>query len=115
MREIKFRAWVIKDKKFTQNIVIEPMGIIWWQFGNSIHAIERDEIEISQFTGLKDKNSKEIYEGDILEYERHLQDPMRYVAEWNEKSNFQLHWQYPENKMLGVVIGNIWENPELLK
>ena len=69
MREIKFRAW--DGKKMTQNgIHISLHGYQWnWVDGQSLHGSEINTYPLMQFTGLLDKNSVEIYEGDIVKYE----------------------------------------------
>src|SRR3989304_9140917 len=79
------------------------------------------EFEIMQYTGLKDKNGKEIYEGDILRTNEHID-----FIVWNEKkcgfsysndkSNMSLPQWFEHGQYSGTeIIGNIYENPELLK
>lgn len=123
MRKIKFRAWDIINKKwhiwhqFTHTYDGEPYTIM--QMGNG-----DTDLIYCQFTGLLDKNGKEIYEGDILL--NHFRNQKLTVL-WNPKigdkgggwdyekieNDTNLTWQIePENI---EIIGNIYENPELLK
>jgi hypothetical protein len=99
MREIKFRAW---DAPSDGN---GPSGMSYGV------RHDCDATAIMQFTGLRDKNGKEIYEGDIIEYP--LEDYERNVrieVKWcDEAACFGM----PTDKV--EVIGNIYENPELLK
>lgn len=125
-REIKFRAWNEYQKKMYEPSVIH----------NGIGEGE-SEHPLMQFTGLKDKNYNDIYDGDIVKMDEEA------VVKPNENlvvehDNFCTYWLRPTNEnsyiaqlyesvrdhignhkqkhgLAGVVIGNIYENPELLK
>lgn len=125
-REIKFRCWN-KDKKrmFDSDAgKVESVGFNYpWGFFTG-----SDDIEIMQYTGLQDRNGKPIYEGDLLTFG----DKKRYTVDWFsggfvyrvlEKDD---EWAYAEKNDprepigkipngLVEIIGNIYENPELLQ
>ena len=115
MREIKFRAFHKKYK------VILPVWRIDFQFqrcqiGNenawdSFNDVELNDVELMQYTGLEDKNGKEIYEGDIVE----VMD-LICIVEWGEYRWFFREIQKQDIGFSGIcmkIIGNIYENPEL--
>jgi uncharacterized phage protein (TIGR01671 family) len=118
-RELKFRIWNIVLKKYVCPNVVEQKDGLWLNLGN-----EDNLYEFEQYTGLKDKNGKEIYEGDILEedYENEVGDNCKfiYLVYWDkELLGLQIRDKFGDvycidDKVDYKVIGNIHENPELL-
>lgn len=118
MREIKFRAWDKEKKEMTANFNFKEMCFkgIWGLFP---YLENFNPDYLMQYTGLKDKNGKEIYEGDIVEVQdmHHqrlevLSREGRYIRRYINGNTRDLH---TINSSWLLVIGNIYENPELLK
>lgn len=132
MREIKFRAW---DKVTKQLVEIDSIG--WVNDALYIEVSLPDprgneqtyrvsrattNCEIMQYTGLKDKNGKEIYEGDIRVGKYYFQEEAKRGVEvmtWHEKEGYW-YWKnvspsYIPDFIEVEVIGNIYENPELVQ
>jgi len=111
MREIKFRAWdgeklvpATTLTMFDGKVVVT--GSLPWETWKDTRIIENN---VMQFTGLKDKNGKEIYEGDITKNVRGNIKEVEWISE-DEGCDFT-GWIIDGSE----VIGNIYENPELLK
>lgn len=120
MREIKFRVWDSERKK------ILPIQRHSFKTGKSMPYgwnVEYVFEDLMQYTGLKDKNGKEIYEGDIVKaYESNIvcevifSEGAMFMLRWNDKKwgNNEYH-HYGVRAFTLEVIGNIYENPELLE
>ena len=120
MKEIKFRCWF--DNKMHR---VEDVSFR----GNTINLFAADIIKfedgiLMQYIGLKDKNGKEIYEGDIIGYidwdgKMRVDGVIKY-GEYNcSCCNGVYGWYVDEGDIRGIegyeVIGNIYDNPELLE
>lgn len=121
-REIKFRAWC---KNRHMIILWEQINEDWTRPGEYLDRVLNDSESYipMQYTGRKDKNDREIYEGDVIEVHswRRGVEPKRNVVEWINSGLFMRRTDpsvsgYAELSNQRVeVIGNIYENPELLK
>ena len=116
MREIKFRAWddTIKKMWFPSAVAADGRTIaLVNQFGVEGADFSGDVIE--QFTGLRDKNGREIYEGDILESPKDACGrKLISVVKWSLDAPCFYH-TLPCGWNELTIIGNTHENPELLK
>jgi uncharacterized phage protein (TIGR01671 family) len=124
MRLIKFRAWDKEEKKFyyfdLQSLHGDDGGSVSVDemFGKDITSFN----EFQQFTGLKDKNGKEIYEGDILSLNDYLNHTAIFWIGYDEEdAGFSFNEVGYGQAVPAVVagrseiIGNIYENKELIK
>jgi len=118
MRQIKFRAWWIKEKTMLHNVQSFYDTLGDKKHGNEYEPEQSfgglldypDEYIVMQYTGLKDKNGKEIYEGDTFE----ITDGDGWVVGKHE-AKMDCETLCVDDRCIGEVIGNIYENPELLE
>ena len=133
MREIKFRAWSGEKMILSSlyDMVFNDDACCFWDYK------KRELMPVMQYTGLKDKNGKEIYEGDILRVELECRNPGyignrpatkrikikmvykdgAFLFENLRQGRGHMNWRWKRlrNDLLTEleVIGNIWEKPEL--
>ena len=127
MREIKFRVW---DKGLKQMIYLSEPEVVNDDFSAIVFKLrdyfasafssdKMEDLELMQYTGLKDKNGREIYEGDIVTMiDEFRRIPVLGVVRWDEKNcAFVLSESYSSHLLNETieVLGNIYENPELLR
>lgn len=109
MRDIKFRAW---DKKFKKMVGLKGVQDFFSIRSDGLPS--NDNYELMQYTGLKDKNGKEIYEGDIVKDKYGLKIVYFSKGAFYLQDHDVLYWLHDYNFYI-EVIGTIYENPELLE
>lgn len=117
MREIKFRAWdgsIMHDDVDALMMKQKCVAGIDAGVGDGF-SLPNNEAILMQFTGLKDKNGKEIWEGDIINGKFIGDDKGIFRIEICPDINAGYHWYGELEDMDFEVIGNIYENPELIK
>lgn len=137
----KFRAWVKETEEMYE---VESVGVrngeLWFVIAGpatpkpyeELTEYQPDEIVLMQSTGLKDCNDREIYEGDVIKvsdglYEIDEENPF-VVVKWDEEAGgytmkdftgefdaLNIGWQIADKFVRVEVVGNIYENPELLE
>ena len=118
-REIKFRAWIETGKFKYMNYSIEFCGglinDIFATSGKEPLNIYHSKITYMQYTGLKDKNGKEVFEGDILSISDRLNQSVYFSEGFYCTDEFALFELIRSKGRTFEVIGNIYENLELLE
>ena len=116
-REIKFRAWIKDLKELGEPKTLKEIYEFKMLSENSIF----NDLELMQYTGLKDTNGVEIYEGDILKFGNNNTSEVTFENGCFNVFDEPLGWDFDSEEVpikalmsYSKVIGNIHENPELL-
>ncbi|WP_312498249.1 YopX family protein [Bacillus luti] len=128
MNTVEFRAWEKEEKKMYHDVGIvgtliilehEQRGYDFCEADLTLYDQLDNKYDLMQYTGIKDKNGKKIFKGDIVKDH----GDCLYIVEWDEKDAmfyYKDSYGYEDDdlRMSAVsfeVVGNIYENPELLK
>ncbi len=122
----KLRAWDKQDERMSYGEVEYFDDSINYHFDHFCTGADED-VEFMQSTGLKDKNGVEIYEGDVINCRNSFRNPMTGSGSLSINRDFKIIFENGEFKAKGFdirlknilsyseVIGNVYENPELLE
>lgn len=134
MRELKFRAWDNLHKEmivtgfhvFGEYTLFNLIGQYCFETKGNKSSLERyDDIVVTQYTGLEDKNEKEIYEGDVVKCGYGVGivvfNAGCFMVEWIDDKEAYMEFLFSRKEMyarkddeLFEIVGNIYENPELI-
>ena len=132
MREIKFRAWLKEDRKMedvkTMDFTDKTIRCLKKnEFINAylLRRVSFDDVELMQYTGLKDKNGKEIYEGDIVLIKLDETSTWyktvvgfkkgAFIANLIDKEDYVYIFHHGFTGDDFEIIGNVYENKNLLE
>lgn len=126
MREIKFRAWDNETNEMLDMVTVacerkDPWPPLYTKDG-IINGIDHQDYVLMQYTGLRDKNGKEVYQGDIVRCSRGCPHEVIWLEEYGGTYVGGMPTWYLSGISEGYawtgeeeIIGNIYENPELLE
>ena len=122
----EFRAWDKDNKRMANVFEINFLNSTVYLQGE--YRVIFDQVELMQYTGLKDKNGKKIFEGDVISHANgeiykvnnrsgcFMADNVRNGKSLrHDEEDVRVWHTLMESQMLIVILGNVYENPELLK
>lgn len=124
---IKFRAWLkeSKEMKIVSELNMWNLGHVYTVDEDGVHDITKgsNEYILLQYTGLKDKNGVEIYDGDILETDKGYIQKVEHITETIDGTTYVsgfYAWDEEKHTWMAIdntdkIIGNIYENADVLE
>jgi uncharacterized phage protein (TIGR01671 family) len=112
------------DDKLVSELLITPAGnlvMLHVESGQTMHeSWFPDKYDISYYTHIKDKNDKKIFEGDLIEFNGGLWEIRFGLTSWEMREHTKFitdlleNWLYTNTFAMAEIIGNIYENPEMV-
>ncbi|PHH98455.1 YopX family protein [Fusobacterium polymorphum] len=124
MKELKIKAWLKKEKKMVSIIGIDfNYEYIRYTeddnlFNSDYKVAELKDIELLQFTGLKDNGGQELYEADVIKFNDGIDDIYGLISYDDEDGTYRVSYEnitehLSEREGDFEIVGNIFENPDL--
>ena len=124
MKELKIKAWLKKEKKMVSIIGIDfNYEYIRYTeddnlFNSYYKVAEFKDIELLQFTGLKDNGSQELYEADVIKFNDGIDDIYGLISYDDEDGTYRVSYENITEHLSDregdfEIVGNIFENPDL--
>ena len=124
MKEFKMKAWLKKEKKMVAIIGIDfNYEYIRYTeddnlFNENYKTAEFKNIELLQFTGLKDNGGQELYEADVIKFNDGIDDIYGLISYDDEDATYRVSYENITEHLSDLeedfeIVGNIFENPDL--
>ncbi|WP_339002762.1 YopX family protein [Fusobacterium polymorphum] len=124
MKELKIKAWLKKEKKMVSIIGIDfNYEYIRYTeddnlFNSDYKVAEFKDIELLQFTGLKDNGGQELYEADVIKFNDGIDDIYGLISYDDEDGTYRVSYENITEHLSDregdfEIVGNIFENPDL--